>query len=250
MAELDGWWQDPEVKAAMLAKLQAEQAKIEAEAAEAAARARDAEIEAERDAILLAKARDEEIARKARNEFHHVYVFGGGVNSNTVASCMNQLDVWRRTAPGCDIEIVLNSPGGEVIEGMALFDYLQQLRAEGHHITTVARGMAASMGGILLQAGDVRVMSQESYILIHEVAAWLTGKFGELQDEMEFIDMIQDRILNIFASRCRQAGEAGTASQPLTKAQLKRRWSRRDWWLDADAALRHGLCDQIRGRTT
>jgi len=118
---------------------------------------------------------------------------------------------------------------------MALFDHIVTMRANGWHVTTTARGYAASMAGILLQAGDVRTMGRQSYLLIHEVQAAAMGTMGEIEDEVEFLKKIQNRILSIFAERSR-----------LTVPQLRRRWKRKNWWLDSDEALKLGIVDEVR----
>lgn len=163
------------------------------------------------------------------------YTLWGSVNSVTCALAISNLDQWSREDPGCAITLVLNSPGGSVIEGLALYDFLQELRAAGHHLTTVTIGMAASMGGILLQAGDVRVASRNSVILIHEVATGASGKMTDLEDEVAFAKSLQKKLVGILAER-----------STMTAKQIETKWSRRDWWLDADTALKLGFVDEVR----
>jgi ATP-dependent Clp protease protease subunit len=148
---------------------------------------------------------------------------------------MHVLTEWSRKEPGCPIEIRFNSPGGSVIDGMAFWDFLMSLKRDGHHLTTVAIGYAASMAGILLQAGDTRVMYAESWLMIHEVSFGARGKIGDIEDTVEWVKKIQARVIDIFAERSR-----------LSKAQIKRNWARKDWWLDARESLRDGFIDEIR----
>ena len=70
---------------------------------------------------------------------------------------------------------------------MDLFDYIQELRRDGHYVTTSARGMAASMAGILLQAGGHRVMGREAQVLIREVSSFAIRKVGEIEDEVTLL---------------------------------------------------------------
>lgn len=220
----------------------AEAAKSDAEARKYSAEALRAEYFSESDAIELQRTQELRKRELAQDEYHHVYQFLGKVSESSVATCVRELGFWNRSDPKCDIEIILNSPGGEVIAGMALFDYLQFLRGKGHKITTVAIGYAASMAGILLQAGDVRVMGREAYVLIHEVSFGAGGKIGEVEDEVAFVRKIQDRVLNIFSKR-------SLAVQPktgLTAKQFANRWHRKDWWLDSDEAWRLGVVDEVR----
>lgn len=221
----------------------------EGEKALAEARLADAQAEKERMAnrTVLCAAETAEMAlerellkRKkelADDEHFHTYRFTGKVNEGSVKTCMVALAVWHRTEPNCQIEIVFSSPGGDIIDGMALFDYIQFLRGSGHKIITKSLGYAASMAGILLQAGDVRIMSSESYLLIHEAQFGAIGTFGEVEDTVEFIKKIQDRILSIFATR-----------STLTKAQIRARWHRKNWWLSSDEALKLGFIDFIEGK--
>jgi len=213
--------------------------KLEAETRAAEAGARTAEL-------TLYKAEEAERERRTLDRFQHIYVFDDPVTDATVLGCILVLDTWRRLEPGCDITIRFYSPGGDVIAGMYLFDYLMGLRRDGHRLTTEAYGYAASMAGILLQAGTVRTVGKESYVLIHEIQTAVRGKIGEIDDEVEFMHKIADRVLTIFAARAKEAGDNGTASQPLTKVQFKKRWTRKDWWLTSDEALKYGVVDEVR----
>ena len=184
------------------------------------------------------KAQEEE----ADNRRHRIFRFSGEVNKSSVDQCMAQLDIWRRTYPGQDIKIIFMSPGGEVVSGMALFDYLRGLSESGTKIITVAQGMAASMAGILLQAGDCREMGKESYLLIHQVQAGMMGSYGELQDRMKWLEKVQERILDIFARRM----SAVTGKTFSTERKLvEKNWMRTDWWIDSTEALKLGLVDEI-----
>ncbi|MGZ6854806.1 MAG: ClpP family protease [Mycobacteriaceae bacterium] len=166
--------------------------------------------------------------------YHRVYTFIGAVRGDTVHSCMSTLGKWSRAEPGCGITIVFNSPGGSVIDGLALYDHLIELRQLGHRITTVARGMAASMGGILLQAGDERIVGPNAHVLIHEISSGAVGKFSEIEDEIAFLKKLQDHCVNILAER-----------STLTARQIKSKWRKTDWWLGADEAVKFGFADRI-----
>jgi len=239
----------PEEVEADIARTKAETIKAEAEARKASAEAAKTEheaevarIEAEEAGFALEKVKinfDREQEKRdrelAENSYQHIYYFNERIDAGSVKVCMQELDYWDRSAPECPIEIIFFSPGGGVIEGMALFDKITQLRAQGHQVTTAAIGYAASMAGILLQAGDKRVMGHESYILIHEVSFGAGGKIGEVEDEVAFVKKIQSRVLDIFASRSK-----------LSKATIARKWRRKDWWLDSTEALKAGFVDELR----
>ena len=219
---------------------EAEKFRAEAEAAKADARRANAEAaryeEMAKTAVIEAEREQENRKRElAKNQFHHVYQFTGPVGETSVQGCIDRLTQWSRLDPKCGMEIVFRSPGGDVITGMALWDFLQSLRADGHELTTVAMGMAASMAGVLLQAGDHRIIGRESYLLIHEVSFSAAGSFGEMEDRAKWVEMMQDRIAAILSDR-----------STLSKTVLKRKWKRRDWWMDSDAALKYQFVDEVR----
>lgn len=239
-----------EIEASVL-RAKAEALKFEAEAARAKAEADQALVLLEDSQIDLRQKHRIETELLALDAYNRTYRFSSEVSDSSVKTCIDKLTFWDRTLENVateenPIEIVFNSPGGSVFAGMDLFDYVQELRRKGHYIVTSARGMAASMGGILLQAGTKRVMGREAYILIHEVSTWAGGKVGEIEDEVAFLRMVSNRVLDIFADRAKEAGANGTASRPITKAQLKKGWDRKDWWISSKDALDLGIVDALR----
>ena len=169
------------------------------------------------------------------DEENNLYRFSKDVSHHSVQACMSKLTEWHRKDPKCDIEIVFSSPGGSIVDGFELFDFIQHLRNKGHRISTGSLGMAASMAGILLQAGDVRWIGHQAWMMIHRAAFGAIGKTYEIEDEVRLVKRIEERVLDIFTSRSK-----------LTKVKLKRNWDRKDWWIDADECLDLGLVDEIR----
>jgi len=225
----------PELVAANVAKLEAEAAHFAAETAKAAAEALTAQLAAERAGIETEKAREAERDRLLNDDHQRVYRFDSGVSEKSVADAVKKLTLWSRTDPGCAMTIIFDSPGGNIFDGFHLYDAIIGLRAKGHNVTTIGQGMAASMAGVLLQAGDTRVLTPQAALLIHEASFWAIGSYGQVKDEVELVEKLQDRILTIFADRSH-----------LTKRQIAARWKRKDWWMLADEALRHGFVDEIR----
>ena len=208
--------------------------KLDAEAKKAEAIARRELAEAELEEVSLRSSLRKEKEELASNKYYHIYAFNDPIHAVSVGVCISQLNIWSRNDPKCDIEIIFNSPGGSVIDGMAFFDYLQTIRRRGHKLTTAAMGYAASMAGILLQAGDVRVIGKESYVLIHEISTGAVGKIGEIEDVVEFVNKIQKRVLNIFAAR---------SNKPAS--YFKRHWKRKDWWLNSEECKKIGIVDKV-----
>jgi len=227
---------------ANVAKLEAEAAKnlaqarsFEADARMTDAAARSSLVRAEQDELKMSLVLEGEAKRKTSDLEHRIYRFSTNVNSSSVGACMEQLTEWHRLYPGETIEVIFNSGGGSVIDGFELFDFLVDLGNNGHEVITGCTGMAASMAGILVQAGTQRWMSRESWYMIHRAAFGAMGKTFDIEDTVEWIKRIEARILQIFVGR---------SNIPLNT--LKRKWERKDWWIDSDEALELGLVDEIR----
>ena len=229
---------DEEIRKALAEKARAEAEKAKAEAEAARLSSRIAEIQ-------LAQVDREEQDILAEDGMNHVYHFNSSVTEGSVKTCMNTLSRWARQEPGCEISVVVNSPGGDVIEGMALFDHIIDLRQRGHAVHVTVRGMAASMAGILLQAGTTRTVGKEAWVLIHRAAFGAIGKSFEIEDKVEWVKRIEARIIDIFVQRSKEAADAGTATKPLTKAKVKKNWERKDWWLTSDECIEYGVADRV-----
>jgi len=211
------------------------------EARKLAAEAMTAECHATAAALDLEKKKEAREVELASDRYAHLYRFTTQVSDKSVPDCINVLSAWARITPGCPIEIVFNSPGGNVIDGMALFDFLKGLEHSGHHLTTTALGIAASMAGILMQAGQTRRMGKEAWVLIHQGSFGASGSYGSVEDTVEWVKKIQERILDIFATRVAQSN----ASHPMSRAQIKRNWERKDWWLSSADCLKFGFVDEV-----
>ena len=234
---------DPEVKAAYIKKLEAEaaQANAEARSTETFREAQEERHELEKEAFTMELETKRETFREWQVADRHerVYRFTDTVSDKTAQAAIATLTNWSRLDPACHITIIFTSPGGDVIAGMALFDFLVELREKGHYITGVCRGYAASMAGILLQACDKRIVGKQSWVLIHEISGGMMGSYGELEDRMNWVKRVQESILDLFAERAAAAGST------KTRKDFKREWERTDWWLSASDCMEWGVADEI-----
>ncbi len=230
------------VREAQAEKLRAEAEAFRAQAKREIEEARKQKSYADAAAIELDQKQKAVAEMETNDKYHRVYYFSSEVTDRTVEACMDQLTTWDRLFPDEPITIVFTSPGGSVVSGMALWDFIQHIRDKGHLVTTKALGMAASMAGILLQAGDKRVMGKETYLLIHQVQAGMMGSFGDLQDRMKWLEKVQERILDIFATRASCVTGKDFRS---VRRMIAKEWERTDWWIDSAEALRLGLVDEI-----
>lgn len=169
------------------------------------------------------------------------YTFSDAVTDASVKAAIAELGTLARRFPGRPLTFILTSPGGSVLHGFALYDYLRSLSKKGHKLTVQVFGMAASMGGILLQAGDVRQIGANSEVLIHEVSSGTQGKVSEQQDRIDFSHRLWDKLAKILSQRAKSTGK----KTAMSAAQIKKAAFKYDWWLDAREAVRLGFADQI-----
>lgn len=199
------------------------------------------EIDLEEKKLNLDKLKAEEAEREFKGN-HLVYRFTQPVFQDAITECIEKLDLWAGLHPGAQLEVVFTSPGGSVYAGMSLFDHLRMLSRRGHPITTGAEGYAASMAGILLQAGDIRWVGKESWVLIHEIQTGDWGKTSIMEDTVEHLRRLQQRVVDIFLSGATATG----ATDLLSETQFRQRWTKTEWWLNSDEVLRHGFADEVR----
>lgn len=199
-----------------------------------AAKTRAASLEADAQEISNVSLRHQLESLEAGPEHALIFTFYNPVVGVTVVDAITTLDRWSRRKPGAPIEIIFCSPGGTVSDGFALFDFITELRARGHKITTKCIGVAASMGAILMQAGDERVMTRNAFLMVHEVSSEGRGSLAELADHLKMVERFQAKGLDILTERA-----------TIARDDLAARWKKTDWYLDAEEALSLGLIDRI-----
>lgn len=194
------------------------------------------EVETAKEQLLLRRLQEEDKDAAAKSSvIRHLWINDVIMGQNSDV-WIHALQVWDRRDPGKPITVDLNSPGGSITDGLAIFDQIMRMRRGGTHVTTRATGLCASMAAVLLQAGDERIMDKRAKILIHEGSATLQGTFsvGEQEDFREFSDMLKEELLDILAER-----------STLSKRAIKTKWRRKDWYLGSDEALRLGFVDRV-----
>lgn len=164
-----------------------------------------------------------------------VFVFASVIDQQSVASFVINLVNWSGNNPGRPLRIDINSQGGNILDGLALYEEFMRLRRMGHRLTIAVYGRAASTAGWLLQAGDVRIIGSKSWILIHEVRSSLSGSLTEMRREVKRCRDLQRQTFGIIASRSK-----------LTVSEMRRKSVELgDWWINAKAAKEFGIVDLI-----
>jgi ATP-dependent Clp endopeptidase proteolytic subunit ClpP len=134
-----------------------------------------------------------------------------------------------------EIELHIDSPGGDVYDGITIYNAIRDHKA---HITTIVDSMAASAASYIAQAGDRRVMNRNSEMMIHDGHTVAIGNSSDLVAMAERLDKISDNIASIYADR------AGNT------VQYWRELMRAETWYSGDEAVDAGLADEVAGKET
>ena len=134
--------------------------------------------------------------------------------------------------PDADISLYINSPGGSITAGMAIYDTMNYIKCD---VRTVCVGMAASMGAFLLMAGEKgkRLALPNSEVMIHQPSGGASGQATDVQLHAEWLLRTKNKMNGLMAEM---------TGQPLEKIQ---RDVERDYFMTADEALKYGIIDEI-----
>ena len=161
-----------------------------------------------------------------------IIILSEEVNDANAALIVAQLLYLEAQDPDKDIQFYINSPGGAVTAGMAIYDTMQYIKAD---VSTICIGMAASMAAFLLAAGaeGKRMALPNAEIMIHQPAAGTQGKVTDMAIDAERFLRIKKRMNQILADN---TGRTVEEIQQDTE---------RDHWFTADEAKEYGLVDQV-----
>lgn len=213
---------------ALRRELELEQAKLELEEQRAKVEQAKLQLDVER--------RIHERTFKYDREEHGNFQMLGVIDSRSCHYLLKDVERFAYLHDDAPMTITFETPGGSVLPGLGLFDSLRAISDAGHNITTVVRGYAASLGAILLQAGDVRLVGPESMFMIHEVSSMSMGKLSEMEDDLKFTAKLNTRMFDILARR---------TDGKYTGAKIYTKVKKTDWWLTADEAVENGFADRI-----
>ena len=154
------------------------------------------------------------------------------VNDTTASLVVAQLLYLEAQDPDKDIQFYINSPGGSVTAGMAIYDTMQYIKPQ---VRTVCIGMAASMGAFLLMAGEKgkRCALPNSEVMIHQPLGGASGQATDVQIRAEWLLKTKEKMIRMKAEMTRQPEE------------VIRRDVERDHFMSAKEALEYGIIDEI-----
>lgn len=154
------------------------------------------------------------------------------INDTTASLIVAQLLFLENQDPDKDIQFYINSPGGSVTAGMAIYDTMQYIKCD---VSTICVGMAASMGAFLLSAGTKgkRMALPNAEIMIHQPSAGTQGQITDMAIHMKRLQTIKERMNRILSEN---------TGKPLDEVVAA---CERDNFMSAEEALAFGLIDQI-----
>ena len=161
-----------------------------------------------------------------------IIFLNGEVNAQSANLVVAQLIYLEAKDPNKDISLYINSPGGSVTDGFAIYDTMQYIKCD---VSTICVGMAASMGAFLLAAGTKgkRYALANSEIMIHQPLGGMQGQATDIQIQAEHILHLKKKLTKILAENCGKSLDEVTAD------------CERDHYLTATAAKEYGLVDQV-----
>lgn len=153
-----------------------------------------------------------------------------GLDANTIVPLISNSDD--------DLDIRINSPGGYVMEGLAIYNAIVRAAQDGRKVTTHIDGLAASMASVIAMAGEDRLMADNALMMIHNPWDIAMGDAAELRRKADQLDMIRDQLVKIYALR------TGIAADDLV-AMLDE-----ETWLTAEQALEQKFVTSVTGAVT
>ena len=161
-----------------------------------------------------------------------IVFLGEEVNATTASLVVAQLLYLEGQDPDKDIQFYINSPGGSVTDGMAIYDTMQYIKCD---VSTICIGMAASMGAFLLSSGakGKRLALPNAEIMIHQPSAGTQGQITDMAIHLKRLEIIKKRMNHILADNTGKPLEVVTAD------------CERDNFMSAEEAKEYGLIDKV-----
>lgn len=161
-----------------------------------------------------------------------IVFLGTPIDDHVANAVIAQLLFLQMDDPKKDIHLYINSPGGSVTAGLAIYDTMQFLTCD---VITYCIGMAASMGAVLLSAGTKgkRYALPNSDIMIHQVSGGAQGQASDVERTVEYMLKLKNRLITILSKNC---------GKPEEKVKYD---SDRDYYMSAAEAKEYGLVDEV-----
>src|SRR5699024_6530835 len=166
-----------------------------------------------------------------------IIMLGSAIDDNVANSIVAQLLFLEAEDPDKDISLYINSPGGSITAGMAIYDTMQFIKSD---VSTICTGMAASMGAFLLAAGEKgkRYALPNSEVMIHQPLGGTQGQASDIEIHARRIIEMREKMNRILSER---------TGQPM---EVVERDTDRDNFMSAEKSVEYGLIDKILERNS
>ena len=166
-------------------------------------------------------------------EKRNVYLWGM-VDDRSAKDVVSKMLLLEADKPGKEIKFYINSPGGVVTSGMVIYDTIKMISSP---VSTICMGLAASMGSILLSAGEKgkRYIYPHGEVMIHQpsIGGYFQATSADIEIQAEQIEKTKQMGAEILAANCGKTVE-----------QVLRDFDR-DYWMDAETSVKYGIVDQV-----
>ena len=166
----------------------------------------------------------------SRLQSERIVMISGAISDATSSVVTAQLLFLESENPEKPIQLYINSPGGSVTAGLAIYDTMQYIKPDVH---TLVLGQACSMGALLLAGGDRRIALPHARIMIHQPSGGFEGTAGDMFIQTKEILRLRDRINHIFVKHTKQS-----------LAEIEKAMER-DHWMDTEEGLKFGIIDEV-----
>jgi len=153
----------------------------------------------------------------------------GEINDELSASVVSQL-LYLDASEDAPIHLYINSPGGSITAGYAIYDTMKSLKNEVH---TICMGQAASMAAVILSGGEMRYALEHSEVMIHQPSGGIDGQSSDIAIVAAHIEKVRNELNLILAKNC------------CKSAEEIRLITERDFWMSAKEACDFGIVDEI-----
>ncbi|MCF8370753.1 MAG: ATP-dependent Clp protease proteolytic subunit [Bacteroidales bacterium] len=157
----------------------------------------------------------------------------GQVDDKSAKQVVERLMYLELLDPGKEIQLIINSPGGYVTSGFAIYDAMKAITSP---VATICTGFAASMGAIILSAGEKgrRSVLPNARVMIHQPSGGAQGVASDIEIQMEEIIKTKNLSIKVLAENCGQ-----------TEEKIKKDFNR-DYWMSAVESVEYGIVDQVQ----
>ncbi len=184
--------------------------------------------------VLVAKSDQRALDLPTRLFQDRIVWLGSAIDSDVANDVVQQLLCLQLADAKRPITLYINSPGGSIVDGMAIYDTIRRSPCPVH---AVVAGMAASMGAVILSGctkGE-RAILPHSEVLLHQPLGGARGQATDIEISAKRILKMKEMLMRLLAANC------GKTIEKMTED------CDRDYWLDADEAVAYGICDKLLG---